>query len=222
MKKYIFSISDDSDMYLKIKYNDVEYPISKNKAEIYIDSDYAELELIQISKRTKWNVLNILFLIAGLIIIPICNVLFMTFPRFNEEVSPLLFRGRYLVKSTSNEKIVLNTVESAWKNNELILPQINISQGDLIPVETQYEINFLDIKYSMFYCIYNISCWVFLGLFLVFLSLWSIDDMAAKLAIVIFLSLAVVSVWIIVFINVKKQKSALYEHFGSINKIISK
>ena len=222
MKKYIFSMSDDSNMYLKIKYNGVEHSISKNKAEFYIDSDCAELEIIQIPERTKWNVLNILFLIVGVIIVPICNVLFMTFPRFNDVVSPLLFRGRYLVKPTSDEKIVLNTVESTWKNNELILPQINISQGDLIPIETQYEINFLDIKHSMFYCIYNISCWVFLGIFLVFLSFWSINDMAAKLAIVIFLSLACVSAWIIVFINVKKQKSALYEHFRSINKIISK
>ena len=206
-------MQDESDCCFKMLCDGREYFIAPyHDVDFIYNEDRATIELIQMPKNRNWNILKILFLMIGCLLVPFLNIVFMNFPKFYDTVSPLLIRGKYVIKFNNlGEAIVLKPKKAVFDGNELIKPRIDVENGEIIPVEEKYDINHRDIKDCMFYCIYNICGLVVIGCVFVVLAILSINDIAAKIVIAVVLIPLFLVALITTIFSVVKKKTVLYK-----------
>lgn len=220
MKKYNVCTSPNSDFDFKMIYNEREYIIDKKGVDLDFNFNDVEIELIQLQKKDKFKIQNCILLILGLLLAPIINIVFMDFPKFYDMVSPLSIHGKYLLNiDSTKDKIILKFKDGKFDGKVLTKPKINIKNGSLVPITEFYDINHKDIKHSIFYCIYNISFLVSLGIILMILAFLSIENQAAKIIIGCFLSIFCIISWTTVFMDTQKKKGCLYNSLAQIKNI---
>ena len=213
-------IFNHSEYCFKIIHDHNEYTLDpQHSVELYLDDTSVEIELVQLSQTIRWNILKIFSLILGLIFIPILNLVLMVPLSFTNEISPLLVHGRYLLKAdVTQETIILRLLESTYDGQCIKTPKIKFENTNLSLLKESYEINQKNIKGGIFYCIYNVSFLVFLGLCLTIIALINVDEIAIKIMIAVIVFPLLFVPIISTIVSIRKKKIQLYKLLSSFTK----